>query len=83
MRKLLLSLLVIGTVAAIPSMPASAMPAGQPVLGAILGQDAAVQPVQYRYSRREAIRRQEIRRRQALRRQDFRRRQAFRPGYRY
>lgn len=82
MRKLLLSLAVLGSVAASGDAPAIAMPTGQPALAAILDQGAAVQTVQYGgISPGEYRRRQEFRRRQAIRRQEFRRRQAARRGY--
>lgn len=72
MRKLLLSLAMLGTIA----LPVRAAPAMQPVLAAVVASEpATVQTVQYRYSRREAVRRQQIRR------ERFRRRQAARRGY--
>lgn len=80
MRAFILSLAVLGCISA---MPASAAPTGQQALAAILQQEASVEPAQYGYNRREAIRRQEFRRRQAIRRQQFNRRQAYRRGYRY
>ncbi len=79
MRRLLLSLAVLGTIAA---APVSAAPVMQPALSAITTFDqAAVQTVQYAYNRREYIRRQEFRRRQEIRREQFRRRHAARRGY--
>ncbi len=75
MRKLLLSLAVLGAIAA---MPVCAAPAVQPIVSAISMLDqSTVQPVQFTYSRREFRRRQEIRRRQ-----EYRRRLAARRGYR-
>jgi len=79
MRKFLLSLAVLGTIAA---APVSAAPVIQPERAEFTTFDqAAVQTVQYGYNRREAIRRQEFRRRQQIRREQFRRRQAARRGY--
>ena len=76
MRKLLLTLALLGTAA----LPVSAAPVMQPVLAvANASSQATVQTVQY--DRREYLRRQEFRRRQAIRRQEFRRRQAVRRGY--
>lgn len=78
MRKLLLSLAMLGTLA----LPARAMPALAPALAAAAASGpASVQTVQYGYGRREAVRRQEFRRRQAIRRDRFRRREAARRGY--
>lgn len=85
MRKILLALVLLGTV---PALPARAAPVVPPALTAVAdpGQ-AAVQTVQYGYGRREYLRRQdylrrqEFRRRQEIRRERFRRRQAARRGY--
>ncbi len=75
MRKFLLSLAVLGTIAA---APVCAAPTLQPALATVaaLDQGAVVQPVQYAYGRREIRRREELRRRR-----EFRRRQAIRRGY--
>lgn len=82
MRKLILFLVVLGSVAGPVTTPAVAAPTGQHALAAILDQGAAVETVQYGgLSRREYRARQEFRRRQAIRRQEFRRRQAARRGY--
>ena len=83
MRKLILSLAMLGSLAA-TGAPASAMPAAQPATAmALLGYESLLQTVQYGgyERRREFLRRQEFRRRQAIRRQEFRRRQAIRRGY--
>ena len=80
MRRLLLSLAVFATVAAMPVLvePVHAAPAMQPVTSAIATLDqSAVQTVQYSYNRRELRRREELRRRR-----EFRRRQAARRAYR-
>ncbi len=78
MRKLLLSLAMLGTLA----LPVSATPVMQPALAAAaMSGQPAVQTVQYGYGRREALRRQEIRRREEIRRERFRRREAARRGY--
>ena len=82
MRKILLSLAVLGSVVASVGTPANAMPSGHAAFANILNPDAAAQTVQYGgMTRREFRERQEFRRRQALRRQEFRRRQAARRGY--
>lgn len=76
MRKLLLTLALLGTAA----LPASAAPTLQPALAAATASsEATVQTVQY--DRRAYLRQQEFRRRQAMRREQFRRRQAARHGY--
>lgn len=78
MRKLLLSLTVLGAIAV---LPAHAAPVVQPALAAITSLDqAVVQTVQYRYGNREYRRRLEFRRREQLRRERLRR-QAARHGY--
>lgn len=82
MRKLLLSLAVLSSLAVPTGGPVSAMPTGASTLAAILNEGATAQTVQYGgMTRREFRERQEFRRRQALRRQEFRRRQAARRGY--
>lgn len=76
MRKILLTLAMLGTAA----LPVSAAPVMQPALAAVAAPgQATVQTVQY--NRREFLRRQEFRRRQEIRRERFRRRQAVRHGY--
>lgn len=79
MRKLLLSLAMLGAIAIVPVRAAPVM---QPALAAITNFDqAAVQTVQYGYDRREYRRRLEFRRREQLRREEFRRHHAARHGY--
>ena len=79
MRKVLLSLAMLGTIAVVPVRAAPVM---QPALAAITTLDqTAVQTVQHGYDRREYRRRQEFRRREQIRREQFRRRQAARHGY--
>jgi len=74
MCTLILSLVILGTVAA---APVRAAPALQPAATALATFDQGViQPAQYNYNRREARRREEIRRRR-----EYRRRQAIRRGY--
>ncbi len=76
MRKLLLTLAMLGTAA----LPVRAAPVVQPTLAAAAAPgQATVQLVQY--DRREFLRGQEFRRRQEIRRERFRRRQAARRGY--
>jgi hypothetical protein len=81
MRKLLLSLVVFGTVAAVPVCAAPVIRPAQSAVAALdlnttLNQ-STVQTVQYGYRGREYRRRQEIRRRE-----EYRRRQALRRAYR-
>lgn len=86
MRKLLLSFLVLGTVAA---TPVCAAPASQPALAeAVTPDQPTVQLAQFygrdnrEFARRQQfLRRQEFRRRQEIRRERFNRRQAYRRGY--
>ncbi len=79
MRKVLLALVLLGTA---PALPVHAAPTVLPALAAVATPgEATVQTVQYRYDRREALRRQEFRRRQEIRREQLRRRQAVRRGY--
>ena len=78
MRKLLLSLVIFGTIAAVP---VCAAPAVQPMATAVAELDlSAVQPAQYYSNRREIRRREEFRRRQEQRRRRAARR-AYRRGY--
>ena len=75
MRKLLLSLAVLGTIAAAPVYAAPALQPAATALAAL--EQTAVQPAQYYQSRRELRRRQEVRRRR-----EYRRRMAARRAYR-
>lgn len=79
MRKLILTLTMLATVAIVPIEPAAAAPGGQAGFAAIiasLDEGASVQTVQY-----GGYRQREFRRRQEARRRAFRRRQAARRGY--